>query len=226
MVLTTYLLDKNLYENEMLNMLNTEKELTSRVNSLPDTWSFTKQGFQIEEIRPGNIIFGTSEYIKDGLVPLMEYIGQSPWHDRMMEMLDDLQIYMQENGSLATIYRERMASVEEVNGEMLQTLSRVYWMTGEQKYLDWAIEIGDYYLLGQRDLSETDYLRIRDHGCEIIGGLSELYVTCILLIWKKRRAINRHFINFSTGCWKLAVTMTAYFTMPLIPAPAKLWTRI
>jgi hypothetical protein len=177
MVLTTYLLDKNLYENEMLNMLNTEKELTSRVNSLPDTWSFTKQGFKIEEIRPGNIIFGTSEYIKDGLVPLMEYIGQSPWHDRMMEMLDDLKIYMQENDSLASIYRERIATVEEVNGEMLQTLSRVYWMTGEQKYLDWAIEIGDYYLLGQRDLSETDYLRIRDHGCEIIGGLSELYVT-------------------------------------------------
>jgi hypothetical protein len=32
-------------------------------------------------------------------------------------------------------------------------------------------------LLGERDLSQIDYLRIRDHGCEIIGGLSELYVT-------------------------------------------------
>ncbi|MFW6290310.1 MAG: hypothetical protein ACOC0R_05015 [Mariniphaga sp.] len=177
MVLTTYLLDKNLYGNEMLNMLNTEKELTSRVNTLPDTWSFTKKGFKDDELRPGNIIFGTSEYIKDGLVPLMEFIGPSPWLDRMMEMLNDLQDYMQETGSLETLYKERMASVEEVNGEMLQTLSRVYWMTGDQKYLDWAVEIGDYYLLDSRDLSEIDYLRIRDHGCEIIGGLSELYVT-------------------------------------------------
>jgi len=50
-------------------------------------------------------------------------------------------------------------------------------MTGEQKYLDWATKIGDFYLLGERDLSQINYLRIRDHGCEIIGGLSELYVT-------------------------------------------------
>jgi len=78
---------------------------------------------------------------------------------------------------LETLYSERMASVEEVNGNMLQILSRMYWMTGDQKYLDWATKIGDYYLLGKRDLSQIEYLRIRDHGCEIIGGLSELYVT-------------------------------------------------
>ncbi len=177
MVLTAYLLDKNLYNGEMLEMLHTEKELTSRIQSLPDTWSFSKQDFHSEQPQPGNIIFGTSEYIKDGLVPLMEYIGPSPWNDRMMEMLDDLQEYMKEAGSLESIYQERMASVEEVNGEMLQTLSRVYWMTGEQKYLDYAVKIGDYYLLQERDLSQIEYLRIRDHGCEIIGGLSELYVT-------------------------------------------------
>ncbi|MCF8364091.1 MAG: hypothetical protein K9G70_15880, partial [Prolixibacteraceae bacterium] len=177
MVLTAYLLDKDLYNGEMLEMLHTEKELTSRIQSLADTWSFSKQDFHSDQPQPGTIIFGTSEYIKDGLVPLMEYIGPSPWNDRMMEMLDDLQDYMKKTGSLESIYRERMASVEEVNGEMLQTLSRVYWMTGEQRYLDYAVEIGDYYLLHERDLSQIEYLRIRDHGCEIIGGLSELYVT-------------------------------------------------
>ena len=44
----------------------------------------------------GKVIFGTSEYIKDGLIPLNEYIGKSPWQDRMMEMLDDLSEYMKE----------------------------------------------------------------------------------------------------------------------------------
>jgi hypothetical protein len=176
MVLTAYLLDKNLYDGELFEMLKTEKELTSRVNALPDTWSFEKQNFLTEEPQPGNIIFGTSEYIKDGLIPLMEYIGSSPWNDRMMEMLDDLLDYMEHPQNLEN-YFERIASIEEVNGEMLQTLSRVFWMTGNQKYLDWAITIGDYYLLGERDLSQIEYLRIRDHGCEIIGGLSELYVT-------------------------------------------------
>ncbi len=176
MVLTAYLLDKDLYNDELLEMLKTERKLTSRVNSLPDTWSFSKQDFLTDESQPGNIIFGTSEYIKDGLIPLMEYMGQSPWNARMMEMLDDLLDYMEHPQNLEN-YFERIASIEEVNGEMLQTLSRVYWMTGDEKYLNWATEIGDYYLLGDRDLSRIEYLRIRDHGCEIIGGLSELYVT-------------------------------------------------
>lgn len=175
MVLTAYLLDKELYNGELLEMLKTEKILTSRVKTLPDTYSFSKQNFNTDELNMGDVMFGSSEYIKDGLIPLNEYIGKSPWQDRMMEMLDDLAEYMADVGDLEK-YFERTASIEEVNGEMLQTLSRIYWMTGEQKYLDWAIRIGDYYLLGKRDLSEIEYLRIRDHGCEIIGGLSELYV--------------------------------------------------
>ena len=176
MVLTAYLLDKDLYNGELLEMLNTEKRLTSRVKTLPDTYSFSKKDFKSKKIKMANIIFGTSEYIKDGLIPLNEYIGASPWQDRMMEMLDDLSEYMKEVDDLEK-YFDRTATIEEVNGEMLQTLSRIYWMTEEQKYLDWAIQIGDYYLLGERDLSQIEYLRIRDHGCEIIGGLSELYVT-------------------------------------------------
>jgi hypothetical protein len=177
MVLTAYLLDKNLYNGEMLDMLNAEKKLTSRVKSLPDIYSFSKQDFLADEIKMSRIIFGASEYMKDGLIPLTEYIGNSPWDERMMEMLNDLQEFMQKPEDLETLFKERQASIEEVNGEMLQTLSRIYWMTGDKKYLDWAEKIGDYYLLGERDLSQIDYLRIRDHGCEIIGGLSELYVT-------------------------------------------------
>lgn len=177
MVLTAYLTDKDLYNGKMLEMLNTERKLTSRVKSLPDIWSFSKQNFLSDELKMSQVIFGTSEYIKDGLIPINEYIGKSPWQDRMTEMLGDLQEHLVNPADLETLYSERMASVEEVNGNMLQILSRMYWMTGEQKYLDWAIKIGDYYLLGERDLSQIEYLRIRDHGCEIIGGLSELYVT-------------------------------------------------
>lgn len=177
MVLMAYLLDKDLYNGKMLEMLNTERKLTSRVNSLPDIYSFSKQNFLSDELQMDKVIFGTSEYIKDGLIPLNEYIGQSPWQDRMMEMLNDLEEFLQNPADLVTLFSERMASVEEVNGNMLQILSRIYWMTGDRKYLEWAEKIGDFYLLGERDLSQIEYLRIRDHGCEIIGGLSELYVT-------------------------------------------------
>ena len=187
MVLTAYLLDKKLYNGPLLDMLNTEKKLTSRINSLPDVWSFSKQDFRFSEIDTGRIIFGASEYIKDGLIPLNEYIGESPWQERMLEMLNDLLPLLDDPDKLIN-YFERMASVEEVNGEMLQTLSRIYWMTGDEKYLDLATRIGDYYLLGERNLSEIEYLRIRDHGCEIIGGLSELYVTLHVVNPAKKEA--------------------------------------
>jgi len=71
-------------------MFESEKRLTSKVNSLPDTYSFSKAGFLNEELKMGEIVFGSSEYVKDGLLPLTEWLGQSPWSDRMIEMLYDL----------------------------------------------------------------------------------------------------------------------------------------
>lgn len=50
MVLTAYLLDKNMYNGVMLDMLKTEKKLTSRVNTLPDIYSFSKQNFYKDEL--------------------------------------------------------------------------------------------------------------------------------------------------------------------------------
>jgi hypothetical protein len=61
---------------------------------------------------------------------------------------------------------------------MLQSLSRIYWITGDKKYLDQAIMIGDYYLLGNNHPTRNfKVLRLRDHGCEIVSGLCELYAT-------------------------------------------------
>lgn len=179
MVLSAYLLDTDLFKGQLLEILHQEKKLSSRWNSLPDEYSFTKKDFVKYPLNRGNVIFGASEYIKDGLIPLNELIGKSPWQDRMMEMLDELHLQMEDFKDLEK-YFKRAASVEEINGEMLQTLSRVYWMTGDDKYLNWAISIADHYLI-EKDLSQIEYLRLRDHGCEIIGGLSELFLTLHLL---------------------------------------------
>jgi hypothetical protein len=43
-------------------------------------------------------------------------------------------------------------------------------MTGEKKYLEWAERLADYYLLPGGFVPK----RLRDHGCEIIGGLGLL----------------------------------------------------
>jgi hypothetical protein len=158
----------------MLNMLRTETRLTSRIGSLPDTYSFTKQDFHESRENLSRIIFGSSEYVKDGLLPLTEWIGPSPWSERMINILNDLWL----RAPVETKYGKIISRSQEINGEMLQTLSRVYWMTGERKYLDRALRLGDYYLLGgYHPTRNEDALRLRDHGCEIVSGLCELYAT-------------------------------------------------
>ena len=190
MVLTSFFADEDLFDGTMLDMLYAEKKLTSRVNTLPDTYSFSKKDFQNEKLDMAEIIFGTSEYIKDGLLPLTEWLGKSPWSDRMMEMLYDLK---NEVNVAEGISRDGSnATREEVNGELLQILSRVYWMTGDEKFLDWAVSIGDYYLLGDHHpTKDLDYLRLRDHGCELISGLCELYVSTSFARPNKREAYRK-----------------------------------
>jgi hypothetical protein len=174
MVLTTSLVDRDLYLGHMTEMLETEIKLTSRLGVLPDTFDFATQSFAKEKADVGRIMFGASEYIKDGLLPLTEILGETPWSRRMISILDDMWKY----APVETEYGKIVSENVEINGEMLQALSRVYWMTGEQKYLDWAVRLGDDYLLGDHHPTRNfTNLRLRDHGCEIVSGLCELYVT-------------------------------------------------
>ncbi len=194
MVLTAALTDRSLFEGTMLDMLRTETKLTSRIGALPDTYSFSKKGFRDEKANLDSILFGSSEYIKDGLLPLTEWLGPSPWRDRMMAILDD----MWERANVETPFGKIVSTNVEVNGEMLQTLSRIHWMTGEEKYLEWAIRLGDYYLLpdpatgeGRHPTRDMESLRLRDHGCEIVSGLCELYAAVHFARPEKKKAYRK-----------------------------------
>ena len=174
MVLTASLTDRPLFEGRMLDMLKTEARLTSRVGRMPDTYVFSKKGFMTDQPDLGSIIFGSSEYIKDGLLPLTEWLGPSPWSERLIGILDDIWKLAPVNTPGGKIVSDSF----EVNGAMLQTLSRVYWMTRDRKYLEWGVRLGDYHLLGSRHPTrDTSRLVLRDHGCEIVTGLCELYAT-------------------------------------------------
>ncbi|MFH1716110.1 MAG: FAD-dependent oxidoreductase [Planctomycetota bacterium] len=188
MVLTAALTDRALFEGRMRDMLRIETQLTCRINRLPDTYSFSKQGFLEAEPNPDRIIFGSSEYVKDGLLPLTEWLGPSPWSERMIGILDDLW----QQAPIQTPYGPIVSLSQEVNGEMLQTLSRIYWMTGDAKYLNWAVRLGDYYLLGgHHPTNDEETLRLRDHGCEIVSGLCELYATVNFAMPAKRAAYRK-----------------------------------
>jgi hypothetical protein len=189
MVLTAALTDQQLFEGRMLDMLITETRLTSRIGNMPDTYSFSKKGFAKSQPDVSEILFGASEYIKDGLLPLTEWLGHSPWSERMIAILDDIW----KHAPVKTNYGNIVSTNAELNGEMLQVLSRVYWMTGEQKYVDWAMRLGDYYLLGDNHpTSNSDLLRLRDHGCEIVSGLCELYASVNFSDIKKKKAYQPH----------------------------------
>lgn len=178
MVLTTFFTDKKLYSGTMIDMLKAEIKYTSRIGACPATYDLKKQNFKDSIVDVGNIIFGSSEYIKDGLLPLTEWLGESPWSKRMLSILKNLRKIT--GGVVKKIEGHYLGGMQEVeaNGDLLQVLSRIYWMTGEKEYLEWAIEIGDYYLLqDENNPIKFPKLRLRDHGGEIVLGLCELYAT-------------------------------------------------
>ncbi len=188
MVLTAALTDREMFEGRMRDMLETEIELTSRIDRLPDTYSFSKNGFLEDKPNLNSILFGGSEYVKDGLLPMTEWLGPSPWSDRMLGIVDDIW----KHANVETPYGKIPTNNIEVHGEMLQSLSRIYWMTGEEEYLDWAIRLGDYYLLGgHHPTRDQTSLRLRDHGCEIVSGLCELYAAVHFAREKKAKAYRK-----------------------------------
>lgn len=185
MVLTTFFTDRGLFEGKMQEILRTEISLTSRIGALPDTYDFDKRGFPRRQPKLEDILFGASEYVKDGLLPLTEWLGPSPWSERLIAILNDIW----KHAPIATPYGPIVSTHAEVNGNMLQVLSRIYWLTGHQKYLDWAIRLGDYYLLGnQHPTRDTPFLSLRAHGCEVISGLCELYATLHFVMPQKKQS--------------------------------------
>jgi len=160
-----------------------EKLRTIQKHSLPTEYDLAQGKPNRREIDP--LIFGAAEYAKDGLVPMVEILGPGPWLERMEELVQGIF----EIAPVATPYGHLPARDSEVNGEMLQILCRLYWLTGSEKYLKWAERVGDAYCYevlpygygvpsyiwdfqaGKGD----ERLKLRDHGCETISGLALLY---------------------------------------------------
>ena len=134
-------------------------------------------------------IFGVAEYAKDGLLPMMDRLGPDPWLGRLVEVTDTL---LAASVTPTRTHGMMPADSTEVNGDVLQILARVYWATGEQKYLDAANRIGRTYTEevfptttflppNRWDFVEKEPLdrrrfRLSDHGNEILSGLLEWHL--------------------------------------------------
>ena len=171
LLLTARVTGQTHLERAAMAIFEAEKRLTPRVGSLPDTYDFAKHGFQSETPVLQDILFGASEYAKDGLMPISEWLGPGPWTDRMQEMVRDIWAQAKVDTGKVVLPSENV----EILGNLMQVMSRLYWMTRDPSYKEWGYRIADHYLL-HHELLGMDRIALRDHGCEVLGGLSEVYL--------------------------------------------------
>lgn len=192
LVLCAYYTERALYDGAMIDILRLEREQTVRLGRLSDD-VVAGGGFVRKDPVVDDIIFGCSEYVKDGLIPVTELLGETPWYHRMRGIATDIIRYAPYRTSRGKL----PAQSAEINGNMLQLLSRLYWKTGDPEYLEQIIAIADFYLLDM--LPVTNYLpahrwdtsagratdarfTFADHGNEIVSGLGE---ACLLMQHKR-----------------------------------------
>jgi len=170
-LLTAFVTDHHHLKRSLVAMLEAERRLTPRLDRLPDDFLFDRQGFRDGPYRLDAVIFGASEYAKDGLTPITDWLGPGPWLDRLQELVRDIWKHAPFDSPVGRLPSNNI----EVNGNLLQVSSRLYWITREEDYRQWAFRLADHYFLHENIL-EAPRLQLDDHACEIIGGLSEAYV--------------------------------------------------
>ncbi|HNT35769.1 MAG TPA: hypothetical protein PKH07_12305, partial [bacterium] len=186
LALTAFVTDQYHLKHSARNIMQQEKRLCSRVGALPWTYDFAKADFVSEVPEMHWVIFGAAEYAKDGLMPMTEFLGKGVWLDRMQDIVRGVW----EQAPVETPRGMMPTTNVEVDGDLLQVMSRLYWITGKRSYKRWCYRIADEYLL-YKDMLSWDRIPLRDHGCEIIGGLSETYLIAAQEDPKRRKAYQK-----------------------------------
>lgn len=179
LVATAFFTDRALYEGRMREMLRNEIRYTDTGGGIPGELEL-----ETGKLGPPSL-FGAAEYAKDGLLAITELLGRTPWFHRMADMTAALM----ERAPVKSGFGALPDTGAELNGDVLQTLVRLAAMTGERRFLEWAERLGDAYVLEilpknhgvpgySWDFEKhagPDRMRLRDHGNEIVVGLTLLF---------------------------------------------------
>lgn len=179
LVATAFFTDRALYNGRMREMLRNEVRYTNVVDGIPGNLDL-KEG----KLGPMSL-FGAGEYAKDGLLAITELLGRTPWFYRMADMT----AAAMEHAPVTSDFGNLPDDGAELNGDFLQTLVRLAAMTGDRRFSEWAGRIGDAYLREVLPRNHwlpgytwdfvkhegPDRMRLRDHGNEMIVGLTLLY---------------------------------------------------
>jgi hypothetical protein len=152
-------------------------------------------------------VLANVEYVKDGLLPLLEELGLDPWLGRIREVV----VGVLNTPTISTPRGPIPSEFAEVNGSLLQAMARLSWADPDSRYIEMGRRITALYLddtlpatghippqrwdfMKQRAIGDAD-LHLGDHGDEIISGLIEWQRVEIRLNLPEQaahsRAINR-----------------------------------
>jgi hypothetical protein len=186
LVLLSRFVEPELHNGRLLKMLRQEILLTTRLDRLSDDVLAGGKGWVRPALQLDELLFGSSEYAKDGLIPITELLGETPWSHRLRGIAADIARH--------SPYQTRHGMIPsrsgEVNGNVLQAFSRLCWRTGDPALERRLMSLADFYFFEL--LPSTDYLppdswsfeenraerptfTFSDHGNEIAVGLSEAY---------------------------------------------------
>jgi len=172
MVIAARFVSPPFFARECLKTLAAEQRLSNRVGCLPDDFNLITRRFAHPEPDMARIIYGSAEYAKDGLIPITEILGTTtPYYRRLRCLADNILAESHHQTRFGPI----PAGDHEVNGDMLQVLSRLWWATRDDRYLEMAVRIARHYLIDAPP-AHARRLRLRDHGGEIVNGLCEAYL--------------------------------------------------
>ncbi len=181
LILTAQMTNPELYRGRMMEMLRNEVRYTNAKGAVPGNYTFADR-----KLGPASL-FGAGEYAKDGLLSVTEYLGRTPWFYRMVDMTADAM----GQWAVESKFGKLPAADAELNGDYLQTLFRLYAMTGEARFLEAGRRIADAYIeevlpanggVPSGVWNFTTHtgdgkLKLRDHGNEAVVGLTMAYVT-------------------------------------------------
>jgi len=137
LVWAAHTVDKDALEGPVRKVLHAEIKLCNHLDRIPVPYDLRKKAKA-----PGNyddMVFQASEYVKDGLIAIVEVTGKDEWFERMKGIEEDIWKHAKYDTPFGKIPSKNV----EVNGEQIQALVRLYTMTGEKKFLTgpsaWAI---------------------------------------------------------------------------------------
>ncbi len=166
--------------DEILNTLSAERR---RSPGLPRDIALSSDPAEVQDEE--KVFLGATEYTKDGLLPMVEMLGRTPWLGRMTQVTGS---YI-DAANTPTREGPIVASSAEINGNVLQVLSRLYWGTRDTQYIEMGERTARAYLDRQLLATEDipahrwDFIEnepigprrffLGDHGNEVVSGLIE-----------------------------------------------------